>query len=82
MTCLRVTACLGLMLCLVSCSPQEQQDSPERIRVLLDTDANNELDDQHAIAYMLLFLGEMCLGRIHHVVKSRDVLRMHYDGEQ
>jgi purine nucleosidase len=25
----------------------------ERIRVLLDTDANNELDDQHAIAYML-----------------------------
>jgi hypothetical protein len=42
------------MLCLVSCSPQDQQDSPERIRVLLDTDANNELDDQHAIAYMLL----------------------------
>ena len=26
---------------------------PSRIRVLLDTDANNELDDQHAIAYML-----------------------------
>ena len=26
---------------------------PEKIRVLLDTDANNELDDQHAIAYML-----------------------------
>jgi purine nucleosidase len=25
----------------------------DRIRVLLDTDANNELDDQHAIAYML-----------------------------
>lgn len=25
----------------------------EDIRVLLDTDANNELDDQHAIAYML-----------------------------
>ena len=27
---------------------------PERIRVLLDSDANNELDDQHAIAYLLL----------------------------
>ena len=27
---------------------------PERIRVLLDTDANNEIDDQHAIAYLLL----------------------------
>ena len=26
---------------------------PEKIRVVLDTDANNELDDQHAIAYML-----------------------------
>ena len=24
------------------------------IRVLLDTDANNEIDDQHAIAYLLL----------------------------
>ena len=29
----------------------------ERIRVVLDTDANNELDDQHAIAY-LLFNGD------------------------
>jgi hypothetical protein len=27
---------------------------PEKIRVLLDTDANNEIDDQHAIAYLLL----------------------------
>ena len=26
----------------------------EKIRILLDTDANNEVDDQHAIAYMLL----------------------------
>ncbi len=25
-----------------------------RVRVLLDTDANNEIDDQHAIAYLLL----------------------------
>ena len=54
MTCLRFTICIGLLLCLASCSPQEQQVSPEKIRVLLDTDANNELDDQHAIAYMLL----------------------------
>jgi len=29
------------------------QPAGNRIRVLLDTDANNELDDQHAIAYML-----------------------------
>ena len=25
----------------------------QKTRVILDTDANNELDDQHAIAYML-----------------------------
>jgi hypothetical protein len=44
---------LGLMVIalglLMSCSNSES----EKIRVLLDTDANNELDDQHAIAYML-----------------------------
>ena len=27
--------------------------SDERIRVIFDTDANNELDDQHALAYLL-----------------------------
>jgi purine nucleosidase len=27
--------------------------SQEKIRIILDTDANNEIDDQHAIAYML-----------------------------
>lgn len=32
--------------------------SQEKIRVILDTDANNELDDQHAIAY-LLFNGDV-----------------------
>jgi purine nucleosidase len=34
------------------------QSDSERIRVILDTDANNELDDQHAIAY-LLFNGDV-----------------------
>jgi hypothetical protein len=43
---------IGLSL-LISCSNSES----ERIRVILDTDANNELDDQHAIAY-LLFNGD------------------------
>lgn len=38
---------------LISCSNSES----ERTRVILDTDANNELDDQHAIAY-LLFNGD------------------------
>ncbi|MDI6451076.1 DUF4038 domain-containing protein [Anaerobaca lacustris] len=34
------------------------QSNPDKIRVILDTDANNELDDQHAIAY-LLFNGDV-----------------------
>jgi purine nucleosidase len=33
-------------------------DKPFKIRVLFDTDANNELDDQHALAY-LLFNGDV-----------------------
>lgn len=35
-------------LILISCA-----DKPGKIPVILDTDANNELDDQHAIAYMI-----------------------------
>ncbi len=29
-------------------------DQKQKIRIIMDTDANNELDDQHAIAYLLL----------------------------
>lgn len=51
----------GVLLALVAmsaaCSMQASEMSQEKIRVLLDTDANNELDDQHAIAY-LLFNGD------------------------
>jgi inosine-uridine nucleoside N-ribohydrolase len=38
----------------VGCSPAVAQSMPPRLRVLVDTDANNELDDQHALAYLLL----------------------------
>lgn len=40
-------------LAAASVSPAAGQRGEGRIRVLLDTDANNELDDQHAIAYLL-----------------------------
>jgi len=40
---------LIILILLAGCTNTE----PQKIRVLLDTDANNELDDQHAIAYML-----------------------------
>jgi purine nucleosidase len=57
---MKVCLVLLLMLPFLSCtanSPQTELQA-ERIRVILDTDANNELDDQHAIAY-LLFSGEV-----------------------
>ena len=31
----------------------QKSSKSKKIRIILDTDANNELDDQHAIAYML-----------------------------
>ncbi|UCG87485.1 MAG: nucleoside hydrolase [Gemmatimonadota bacterium] len=37
-----------------ACSTRSDSPATDKIRILLDTDANNELDDQHAIAYMLL----------------------------
>jgi inosine-uridine nucleoside N-ribohydrolase len=40
------------LLC-VSFTVRGQSATPNRLRVILDTDANNELDDQHAIAYLL-----------------------------
>ena len=53
----------GLSLLLVSCggpAAQKQPDAPasapaaKKIKVIFDTDANNELDDQHALAYLLM----------------------------
>ncbi len=52
-TLLTLAAVVGLLSLFTSASLQA-----EKIRVLFDSDANNELDDQHAIAY-LLFNGEI-----------------------
>jgi len=54
----RLTHCLAVLALFAgvgACrsAPEQPTPGPERIRVLLDTDANNELDDQHAIAYLL-----------------------------
>jgi hypothetical protein len=42
---------------LAACVLHAGAAAQERVRVLIDTDANNELDDQHALAY-LLFSGD------------------------
>src|SRR5688500_1570219 len=49
---------LALLLALCITAPVAPAQAPALTRVLLDTDANNELDDQHAIAY-LLFSGDV-----------------------
>lgn len=40
-----------------ACCSEKQETVPTKIPVLFDTDANNEVDDQHALAY-LLFSGD------------------------
>ena len=53
---------LLILPALLACGPSSPQSAPASsaeptpapLRVILDTDANNELDDQHAMAYMLL----------------------------
>ncbi len=55
-----ITIFLFALMWLASCQPSkseqtdEQRDqSKEKIPVIMDTDANNELDDQHALAYLI-----------------------------
>ncbi|WP_304232360.1 nucleoside hydrolase [Jiulongibacter sediminis] len=40
-----------LLLSFIACTAPEQEHS--KLNVIFDTDANNELDDQHALAYLL-----------------------------
>ena len=44
----------GLML--FSCQPKQKtnETKPQKLKILIDTDANNEVDDQHALAYAFL----------------------------
>ena len=44
---------LVIFSCCTTDKSTDENTKSNKIRVLLDTDANNELDDQHAIAYML-----------------------------
>jgi len=43
---------LNIVLLTASCISREKL-SQKKVRVILDTDTNNELDDQHALAYLL-----------------------------
>ena len=52
----RLTFCVLVTVLSLGVS-MESTIGSEKVRIILDTDANNELDDQHAIAY-LLFNGD------------------------
>ena len=44
----------SLLILNINCNNLDKKNSNQKkIPIILDTDANNELDDQHAIAYML-----------------------------
>lgn len=48
----RIHILLLMLFLVMACSPK-QETIPSKISVIFDTDANNELDDQHALAYLL-----------------------------
>lgn len=57
---LRIIAAVAVLALFISCNrsnSEEQKDPSPRHHVIFDTDANNEVDDQHALAY-LLFNGD------------------------
>lgn len=45
---------LFFLLGLLSCQTKSVENEQNRLKILIDTDANNELDDQHALAYAFL----------------------------
>ncbi|WP_319500914.1 hypothetical protein [uncultured Draconibacterium sp.] len=44
---------LVLSVLLQGCATQQKAEA-KKMKILIDTDANNELDDQHALAYAFL----------------------------
>ncbi len=43
-----------LLVLVTACQPVKRQTETSKIKILIDSDANNELDDQHALAYAFL----------------------------
>ncbi|MCE4563363.1 nucleoside hydrolase [Maribellus sp. CM-23] len=41
---------------LAACHSEPKKGTPKKMKIIIDTDANNELDDQHALAYAFLNL--------------------------
>lgn len=78
-------ACLGLVT-LDNCKSDtsaggvKEIGEAKKIRVIFDTDANNELDDQHALAYLLLNGGVFQVeGITVNATPSGGAVKNHYD---
>jgi purine nucleosidase len=54
---LKIVSLFALAVLITACCTEKQDPVMKKIPVLFDTDANNEVDDQHALAY-LLFSGD------------------------
>jgi purine nucleosidase len=51
---IQALSAIVIALMSVGCqSPKQEKEAQNKIRVIFDTDTNNELDDQHALAYLL-----------------------------
>lgn len=51
---IKIISSIFLALMSVCCQfPKQEKETQSKIRVIFDTDTNNELDDQHALAYLL-----------------------------
>lgn len=74
-----VVAAVTVLLCTVHADGARAQ-SGARPRVLIDSDANNELDDQHALAYVLLNGDDFDLvGITVNATKAGGDIRGHYE---
>ena len=75
----RLVAAVTCVLCLIAADRASGQ-AAARPRVLVDADANNELDDQHALAYVLLNGDDFDLvGITVNATKAGGDIRGHYE---
>ena len=50
----KISLILLLFGFLISCQGPQKKEEASKLKILIDTDANNELDDEHALAYAFL----------------------------
>ncbi len=73
----------NLILLITICSVLFSCDQPDKVRIIFDTDANNELDDQFALMYLLANGKSFDVeGVTVNATKSGGGIQEHYDEAQ